>query len=376
MARVTVSTDISSGREQIATPPQEQPVAGALTQFAGAASDVLGTIGDQLAETERRTSLRDDAVSRAGAKRDFTTMVNTEARRIAVEEDLTNPNVGIEFNNMINQEITSALDTHTGSPDSRAALEQTLIGIGTARTDAFAVASVTAKNALMEDSIAQDRNNLALEAQQNPAAVLDILDKGNANIDDNAPGRTPDQTRDDRTLMQQTVVDSSLTTMINNGNLEGAVGLLATPGIAGMLGSSKTLAATTRIRKIELDTLAEANKGVRAGLNAIAELETILGRPSTDEERFGITDISQRVTEKTLAEKDRELAELQGFPTTQQQKDKLAGTFVVKKVEDKTLAEKVAETEKVLGRKLTPQELLRATDLEAGTERQAEITVA
>lgn len=325
MARITASTDIGAIREQVTQAPREPLIPSVVEQVAGAASNVLGVVGDKLADTEQKIRTRDDTVDRARLKRSFKTLIGTEARRIATEEDLSQTQTGINFSTFINDARDQLLTEHVGSEDSRATLSISLDDLSVQATDSLAIESVTASRDLVEDSIRQEISDIAISVQQNPENVLDSLSAVNEIIDDMGPALSQNEMRDRREAGQQLVLSTAVTSMLDNGNIEGAKNLLETEGISEIVGSGQVLKFATRINKIER----EINKGVREGQQAIAKMQTILGpdveiTPAMRLSAAGLSDAGLTETQKIEQINDALIAS--GQPTmTPQQTQKALG---------------------------------------------------
>lgn len=292
-------------------------------QLAGGMAD----LGNTILAIEQRKRTREEVIERVRSMNSYSQAAEQELTRIQSEEDLSSTEVLKSYNNFLKESLSSAVENHGGSPESKAELTKQLEAQhGTYAQGAYK-ASVSAQYKVIGSHLEGAVNGIADQTSQLPGSFMENLNRLNVEIDKMAPALTPDQENGYRILGKQRITASAVQSYLNDGNTEAARAILATEGLAEDVGAENML----RFRQNILTRERATEKGEIAGQDALKKAATILGvtvDKLTTEQRTRIAGLSEPAGSKTLQQKVAEAEFVKGSPLTDAEISKIGGFHV------------------------------------------------
>lgn len=325
------TVDNSLGERPVAdvrTPVVAQPGGESLRMAAQTNAQDAAVIGqqtDQLAtklqSVQAGIRTRADAVARAKAIEDYTTLAQQEYLKAETEGDLADVATTDGYGKLLSDKMGEIISSHPGSEQSRLDLQARLDGIrgNYVRQAGMKGAAVGQQRVL---SVLNNQfGTLTAQVQSSPGELNSILRAGDALIDDMAPALSPEQETLARASLRKELALSAVNGLANRGKVREARALLAdTPGLVEMLGPDQQRTLENQFSATERKDEETRN----AGRRKVEEAAQILGRQPTLAERVKLAGLDMPAGPQTAAQKIAELESVLG-PLNPDQKRKALG---------------------------------------------------
>ncbi len=284
--------------------------------------DLLGQMTDAFAERQAKIDSRDDAVERARAVMQFTEGATNELLRLETEGDFSDRKTAQNYIKGLDDQITTLLNEHSGSADSRAALQARLLGIKTRFSVTAAEKRLAGQEKLVLSTLGESLKGLTNQAYEAPGSIGELYQSLDAQIDDMAAALTPEAELEHRTIGRAQIAASALESFLDRGMFEDARDLMSsTPGLVDALSPEKQRELQGRITAFQQ---AEA-KAYAEGVAKLTELRTILGRDPLPDERARYAGVAPPKRERTISDKINEAEEALGRPLEPGERERLIG---------------------------------------------------
>ena len=279
MPRLPSSTDVQTVSPRVTADPGVAAPAGAFQSPAGVAASELAPGFEKLAEMKVRQDNRRDTVDRSSHINQYNDDLNKELMRLNTEADLSREDVLSEFGGFMTKRRQELLKAHSGSPDSRTMLDVRLQDIASAYTGRAAGLSVQLGREKVKTTFRNNINPLITKAAQNPS--LDNIDNLyldlETQIDDLRGAFDPAEEESLRSAAREEIALSSIDTLLAQGRVESAAGLLETGGLSQYL-------EPNTLRRVQQNI--ETNRYEQDKVNrSIRQAEAVVGRPLSQAER-------------------------------------------------------------------------------------------
>jgi hypothetical protein len=239
---------------------------GGLEAAAGAAQQIAQA-ADSLIEAQGRIRERNDAVNRAREFLPFKSFGSESWTALQLTDDIANPVTVQKYRAMLDAKREEILSAHTGSANSRAALEVRLLEQQTEFMNAAGAASVTAGRKAVGDQLQVDLSGIASRVANDPSTFAVELDNWNQSVENMRPVLTPDEERlwlrQGPAVMVEAVIDTMLSQP--DGDLEVQRLLSNTPALMGMMLPEQQVEVRKRIRMTAAANAEARNKVYNVG---------------------------------------------------------------------------------------------------------------
>lgn len=297
-----------------ATAEQFGSGAGAALQEAG---NVLGQIGANVRQ-------REETIDRVRLLTDFDRQAIVDLEALQTTGDIAATQTVEQYHQGLRQRMDQVLSQHSGSSASRAELRAQLENqVGQYHKSATAT-QIRAQHALIGDRIDQITNQLSTTAAMAPDQIVNAFVQLDAEITNIAPGMTADEEMKYRTAGRSRIARNAIDGFLQRGDFERAKVLMSDPAVTAVLDpdSSRQLSMNIAVGSYK------AEQEVIAKSKNVAKWTTMLGRNLTPEELIRVESLPMKKSEMTPADEIVQLELIQNRPASQQQIDKIFGTYI------------------------------------------------
>ena len=320
MAKNMVLPDVGAlgqERQVRAAPPVLRTDAGTAAPKAelSAAQDIERVAMEFNAAGER-IQRREDAVARANTSTAYEEAMAAEARRMADEEDVSTPEAVTKYKEFQDNLTKKTMEGLNVSENGMAQITVDMAKIRSSWFDKFSVSNIAAGRKKVEDTLNGKVSVYSNRVTEDPGAVFDIVQEWDDDVEGFKGALNEDEHRDSKRLGRAVIIQSAATSMIDQGNLEGAEKLLKnlkSKGFDKDVSAKITLPLKTRIstRRRELSKLENA------GNRWVQRFKQITGVDPNEEQRL-IGALGSREP-KTYAEDLKDLEKALGKDLTDEQ---------------------------------------------------------
>lgn len=298
-------------------PTPENPDAGKGLMLAG---QMLGEHAQQLRKAEIAARDRDDALFFATGARGYAEATTKGLRDLETTMDLADPEAGETYRTLLDEEKVRILQSYQGSEVGRERLAIRLEEIHTQQALAAGQKVATAQRQRVMDYLGDEGARLTQRVLSDPTSFTSVLDEGDTLILDLSPGLTVEDEEQLRDSLRQEITTSALNSYLMRGDLQGARGVLETPGVPEML--------TPEDQRKFAQAFAEADRArteaVREAQAKVAAAEAIIGAPLTLSQRVRLAGFTPQGG-NPLAAKIAQAEAALGRPLTQVERERVVG---------------------------------------------------
>lgn len=298
------------------------PEFGAPARALEGLGGVISDIGERLAKSAEKARTRGDTVERSRDISTYNEGQAAELRRIQTEEDLSSEDVTRKYIQGGQSALREVLDSHTGSPDSKARLEITLEGIRSGYADRVSILGAKAGLARVGQAMGASLNKLVDFVRVDPGGIAQAFDSLDAAIEDMAPALTVEQELDFMSRGRELIAAAGVEGLLNRGQFAEAKEVMSgTPGLIDVMSPATQSRLKARIAQFQF-AQSQAETEAR---RKVAAAETILGRKATPAERSRLAGLAPVVGRQTVADKLQEIEDAIGRPLTERERANAAG---------------------------------------------------
>lgn len=279
--------------------------------------------GDAAYRAGVRIQNRNDAIALSNAVSTANQQWADQLRLMEEENKLTDPQAVEQFGTQLKEQQAELLNSAgVVLGDNRSRLTTRLESLRGEYASRAAGMAVQAQRKKLNDEMAQTVSRTAASVYDAPETTEDAIASLEASIDDVAGALTPAQERAARVAGRSQIHMNAIQGLIDRGALEEAENRLTDPGVSEFLGPDDTRRLRSRITVQRV----EEERADTAIMREMAQMERILGRPLTQEEKVrklglappaGQQSLSQWVAEQEMVLgrplTDQEIAKKQGF---------------------------------------------------------------
>lgn len=296
MPRLPSSADVPTVSPRVQADPGVRVPAGATQTTLGVAATELAPAGQALAEAAIRQQNRRDTVDRSSRINAYNNEADALLREMNVKADLSDEAVLSDYAARLTRRRQELLGEHKGSEDSRAVLATRLQQVESAHFGRAAALSTSLGREKVLTTFNEALTPLVNRAAQTP--TRDTIDQLyvdlKAQIDDLRGAVDPTDEERLRTIGREQIALASLQSLIIRGRIETAEAMLDQGGVA-----SDLTPQSIRDMRVRIETM----KAVRdEGVRKIVQMESVLGRPLTDDEKLSAFGIGQKAPLVSIAQ--------------------------------------------------------------------------
>lgn len=294
--------------------------------------DMYGA-GENRAQVERSQNLSDlgDAIMRRSEVIDRTRLLSdfdAEAMRMMeaaqtegdITSDQTLQNLHQNLRSLADQTVASHRGRFFSKGEFKAQIENQ---VGQYYKSALGQ-QIKAQKTLLAQTFEQSVNTLSLTAMDAPELLPDLLTEAENKLTELRPALTADEERLYRANMRSRMAQSTIEGFYNRGDYEKASELLNDETVTQFL--DPNVARTMKIKVVSEQ--AKAEREIRIQNQRVESFRARLGRDLTPQEEMRARSLPSNQKDFTPADEISQLELVQGRPASQQQIDKIFGTYV------------------------------------------------
>lgn len=284
-----------------------------------ALSKGVSDVSAVMAAVQARDDEQHNAVERARTVSDYSDYLRTQLDKRRTEGDFSRLDDLTAFGEEARQAEAKFVAEHPGSPRSKAALLERLIGIRSQFQGQAVAANVAARDAVVTGALDKSLSRITASVLANPSGLADALRSWDSEVDNYGAAISPEKQIQHLALGRQTAVVAAAESFLQRGNAKAARALLAEPGILEMISPEKQVQLNQQFATIE-------QKAVEGQVQARVILDkarAILGREPTTAERVKLAGVDVAAGGKTAADQIAEIVAVLGPLTPEQIQRKL-----------------------------------------------------
>jgi hypothetical protein len=298
----------------------------AAMQAANSAGQLMG-VAEKMLAAEDRIRSREDAIERTRALGEYEQKAMTELRRLQTEDDISKVATTNKYGTFLSDSMKEMVEGHGGTQESRLALAERLEAVRFGMVGQAANLATQAQTKLMDKAFDGRLSGHASAVAANPASLTQRMIALQKDIEDMAPGLTPEQEANYISLGNKQLALSAINSYVARGSAKGARELLdSTPGLREMMSPEEQRRIDGALISIET----KADEMRNAGLRKVEEAEQIIGSRLSMAQRMKLAGLADADKDKSPAAKITELENALG-PLSPEQKAKALGVYIEQK---------------------------------------------
>ena len=303
------------------TRPQGARASGA--DFGSQVGQTTAGTGSELFEIGDRIKRRDEVIDRVRLQGQFNQLASQELEAWSTTEDVTNPDSVKVLNEKLRENMEQTIGQHRGRLGSKAEFRTQLENQYNQFSQSAINSQIKAQHDMLANYTEQAGNTFGITASEAPDQLDNLLNQATGDLAKIAPALTDQEETAHSNSLRQKIINGGINGLLKQGQWETAKTILNDPNYNKYLSPDSAQKASIQIGKAQAQAVAEQKRIERN----ITSYSIALGRNLSPEETAKIKMMPDQ-DDMTLSDKIVQLELLTGQQITQDQIDKLAGTYI------------------------------------------------